>query len=157
VHGSSSEKEKDEVTQQQIDDWTKERIRKTVEARAFVQAQKSNLNKDMPKIEDNEIFQKYKNNTLVDKTAGNAAMPSAKKIPDYPSREHFYGIWRMITPPTGFPEDTGDNTKSDNIILRVDGTIASGPSLDQQTNQKAAGGTWRMVKGNDDDTTKLRI
>jgi hypothetical protein len=157
VDGSSSEKDKHEVTQQQIDNWTKERIRKTVEARAFVQAQKSNLNKDMPKIEDNEIFQKYKNNTLVDKTAGNAAMPSAKKIPDYPSREHFYGIWRMITPPTGFPEDTGDNTKSDNIILRVDGTIAGGPSLDQQTNQKAAGGTWRMVKGDDDDTTKLRI
>lgn len=146
---------KTDMTQQGIDDWTKERIRKTVEARAFVQAQKIQQ-KDKPNIEDNEVFQKYKSNTLVDKKVSDSSS-SKRNLPDYPSREYFFGIWRVVTPPTGFPEETGDDTKSDNIILRVDGTIAGGPTLDQQTNQKAAGGTWKMIESTDDESTKLRI
>jgi len=156
VDDSSTKDEESEAEQQAIDDWTKERIRKTVEARAFVQAQKVNK-KDKPNIEDNEVFQKYKNNTLVEKKPSASEKSVNEKLPDYPSREHFFGIWRVVTPPTGFPEDTGDDTKSDNIILRVDGTIAGGPTLDQQTNQKAAGGTWKMLEWSDDDATKLRI
>ena len=153
----SSDNDKNEVTQQQIDDWTKERIRKTVEARAFVQAQKSNLIKTCQRLKRTKSFKSTRTIPWSTKRQAKLQSPSAKKLPDYPSREHFYGIWRMIAPPTGFPEDTGDDTKSDNIILRVDGTIAGGPTLDQQTNQKAAGGTWKMIKGSDDATTKLRI
>ena len=152
----SRKHEKSKEERDEIDDWTKERIRKAVETRAFVQAQKVEQ-KDKPNIEDNEVFQKYKNNTLVDKARSDAAKTSRKELPDFPSREHFVGIWRVVTSPTGFPEEAGDNTKSDNIILRVDGTIAGGPTLDQETNQKAAGGTWKMIDTTDEDATKLRI
>jgi hypothetical protein len=42
------------------------------------------------------------------------------------------------------------------LILRVDGTTAGGPVLDPETNQRAGGGTWRMMIDNDGDV-KLRI
>lgn len=148
--------EKD-ASQSEIDEWTRERIRKTVEARAFVQAQTVEEKKNKPKIEDNVVFQKYKDGTLVEKRA-TAPSTTAKKFPAYPSREHFIGIWRVVTSPTGWPEEFGDDTKSDNLILRVDGTIAGGPTLDRETNQKASGGTWKMLNStSDDEGTKLRI
>jgi len=41
---------------------------------------------------------------------------------------------------------TFDSNFSDNLILRVDGTVAGGPVLDSTTKQKAAGGTWTMFQ-----------
>jgi hypothetical protein len=145
----------DNASQAQIDEWTRERIRKTVEAREFVQAQKVK-EKNKPKIEDNPVFKKYRDGTLVDKKETASRQP-AKELPAYPSREHFIGIWRVVSSPTGWPEEVGDDTKSDNLILRVDGTIAGGPTLDRETNQKASGGTWKILNTTDDDGTKLRI
>ena len=143
------------VPESQLDDWTKNRIRQTVEGLASVQARKVQ-EKEKTAIEDNPIFQKYRDGTLVEKKATTDPEPT-KELPPYPSREHFFGIWRVVTSPTGFPEEIGDDTKSDNLILRVDGTIAGGPTLDRETNQKASGGTWKVVNATDDEGAKLRI
>jgi hypothetical protein len=151
----ASDRKKDDASEEQIDEWARERIRKAVEAREFVRAQKVG-EKSKPKIEDNPVFQKYRDGTLADKKEMASPQP-AKELPAYPSREHFIGIWRVVTSPTGWPEELGDNTRSDNLILRVDGTVAGGPTLDRETNQKAAGGTWKIMAITGDDGTKLRI
>jgi hypothetical protein len=70
----------------------------------------------------------------------------------------------MIRSPTGFGCDnpaisgmnndsinTGTTTTSDNLILRVDGTIAGGPILDPMTRHKAAGGSWKYIETTEND------
>jgi hypothetical protein len=150
-----------------VDDWTRDRIRRVIEARSrnkFLQQEQDKISrrKDLPPIEDNAVFLKYKNGSLVNEESPYYAMQQeqAKRplLPPYPSREHFIGIWRAVTPPTGFPEETGEATKSDNLILRVDGTTAGGPILDNELQQKAAGGTWRLLESDGDDGgMRLRI
>jgi hypothetical protein len=41
--------------------------------------------------------------------------------------------------------NTSTESGSENLLLRVDGTTAAGPILNPETNQKAAGGTWKML------------
>ena len=80
-------------------------------------------------------------------STGNSVQQS---LPPYPSDEHFVGIWRLVSSPgdSNYANPDAlpafDSSFSDNIILRVDGTVAGGPILDSTTNQKAAGGTWKM-------------
>lgn len=154
-------------TEAPIDDWTRERIRNVVEARRRNKFgnqgdEAVSKRKDLPPIEENSIFLKYKAGSLVNEESPYFAMqqqaPKRPLLPSYPSREHFIGIWRAVTPPTGFPEETGESTKSDNLILRVDGTTAGGPILDYEQQQKAAGGTWRILENESEDAgIRLRI
>ena len=52
----------------------------------------------------------------------------------------------------------GTFEKSENLILRIDGTTAGGPILDPETNQKAAGGTWKMIDdGNGNVNLRIRL
>ena len=43
--------------------------------------------------------------------------------------------------------DSEEADQSDNLILRVDGSIAGGPVLEKATRQKAAGGSWSYEGG----------
>ena len=136
-----------------IDDWTKQRIQKVVDRQKQLAAEKR---KNMPTIESNPVFQKYKNGTLTPKLKSAHPTDADKEdLPPYPSREHFMGIWRVVSSPTGFASELPSKDSSENLILRADGTTAGGPILDQQLKQKAAGGTWAMVV--DGDVVKLRI
>ena len=137
-----------------IDDWMKDRMRKVVESRESAKA-KIQQKKDMPPIEENPVFQKYKDGSLVRKDQRPKKVIERKMDP-YPSRDHFTGIWRVVTSPTGFPAEESGDDKSENLVLRVDGRTAGGPILDMESRQKAAGGTWKMLV-DEDGTVRLRI
>lgn len=88
----------------------------------------------------------------------------------YPSDEFFVGVWRLVSSPNRNIEGLEKLAfmlpdSSDNLILRVDGGVAGGPTLNQSDNQKAAGGNWKMFQarwaGGGDmpemEQTRLRI
>jgi len=132
-----------------VEDWMKERIRKAIESQESEKVRKPQEKKVMPPIAENPIFKAYKDGSLTPKTE----IPKSSKDVDlgpYPNPTHFAGIWRVISSPTGFPAEDSTNDSSENLILRIDGTIAGGPILDPATRQKAAGGTWKMILQNDD-------
>jgi hypothetical protein len=144
----------------QLDDWTRERIRKAIESRQVIQSRQklAEPTSSVP-IEENQVFQKFKDGTLIPDSQ-KKEIASGPEMPPFPSREHFVGFWRVMSSPTGFPPDDGggDSSKSENLVLRVDGTTAGGPILDPETNQKAAGGTWKVTTNdNDEETADLRI
>ena len=99
--------------------------------------------------------------------AANSIPRQVTPLPPYPSNQHFVGLWQFYskTYPSSPVETTLVPSAEDNIILRVDGSVAGGPSLDSQYNQKAAGGEWKMFRarwiGDDDrgpkEQTRLRI
>jgi hypothetical protein len=143
------------VDPETLDDWTKQRIQKAIASRARVQSQEELAKpKEKPSIEENPIFNKYKEGTLVSEAEKIAYTEDS--LPPFPSREHCTGFWRVVSSPTGFDVEEGDSSRSDNLVCRVDGTIAGGPILDQETRQKASGGTWK-VSGDTDDSAELRI
>ena len=134
-----------------LDDWTRDRIKNIVDSRAKVQSEKElSKSKNKPPIEENEIFRKFKEGTLAPKPEPPAPAP---ELPPFPSREHCVGFWKVLESPTGFDVEETDSTRSDNLVLRVDGTTAGGPILDQTTRQKASGGTWRL----EGDNLRIRL
>jgi len=135
----------DEGTQQRIDQIIANRQKARIEVDLSTP-------KDKPPVEQNKIFQKYKEGTLVPAHRDDEVKP---ELPPFPNRGHCVGFWKVITSPTGFEVEEGGATRSDNLILRVDGTTAGGPILDRETRQKAAGGTWRLHGNTSDDSTLL--
>ena len=139
-----------------IDDWMRQRIKQSVENLESVKSRKPEK-KVKPPIEENEVFKKYKEGTLVPQDGGAKKPRTVKQLDPYPSRDHFVGFWRVVSSPTGFQVDaSNDDTKSENLILRVDGTTAAGPTLDLDLKQKAAGGTWKVLSDGD-GKVRLRI
>jgi hypothetical protein len=137
-----------------LDDWTRKRIEKAISSRARVQSQEELAKpKEKPPIDENPVFNKYKDGTLV---PASEKIVSVNELPPFPSREHCTGFWRVVSSPTGFEVEEGDSSRSDNLVCRVDGTIAGGPILNQETRQKASGGTWR-VTGDTADSAQLRV
>lgn len=139
-----------------IDDWMKKRIKEAVESLESEKSRKP-VKKVKPPIEENPVFKAYKEGNL--NIASEIDIPkssSAPKFGPYPGKDHFVGIWRVVKSPTGFDVDDTKEDSSENIVLRVDGTIAGGPTLDLETKQKAAGGIWKMLV-DDDGTVRLRI
>ena len=136
-------------------DWTKERLRKIVASREKVKSEQmlSQTPKSKPPITENEVFKKYKEGTLA---PNERRRDQPRALPPYPSYEHCTGFWRMLSSPTGFPVEEGDDSRSDNLILRVDGTTAGGPILDTESLQKASGGTWKLL-GESAEDAQLRI
>jgi hypothetical protein len=115
-------------------------------------------------FEPNPIFERYKNSTLVAANSNNStdsfngATTSAATV--FPSAEHCIGFWRWLQSPTGFAVEASDagssssrssSTVSDNLILRVDGTIAGGPILDAEFRHKPSGGQWDLSSSNNND------
>ncbi len=106
-------------------------------------------------IEENPVFKKYKEGTLTEKPKP----PPKKQLGPYPGNDHFVGIWKVVVNPMG-DDDVKSNTDegSENLLLRVDGTTAAGPTLNPETNQKAAGGTWKMLpQENGDVLLRIRL
>lgn len=137
-----------------IDDWMQNRIKNIIDARESVRSREP-AKREKPPIADNPVFKAYKEGTLVpeQKTREKKQID----LGQYPGRDHFVGIWRVDSSPTGFPSAEGDeDSSSENLVLRVDGTTAGGPILDQETNQKAAGGTWKFFEEENGDVS-LRI
>lgn len=149
LSGSQQEASQDDF----IDDWMKARIRQIVESQESEKARKP-VKKDMPPVEDNPVFRAYKDGTLVPKSE--KVEQIKRELAPYPSQDHFAGIWKVVSSPTGFPAQESTNEFSENLVLRIDGTTAGGPVFDQETMQKAAGGTWKILEGNDGEV-KLRI
>lgn len=121
-------------------------------------------NKNKPKPEDNPILNNWRKrrtlaadspSLLQQQSAESCSRPS-KKLPPFPSDEYFVGIWKMVSTPRGPSIDQRrlmegeamilDASVSENIILRVDGTIAGGPILDFENQHRASGGTWRFFQ-----------
>jgi len=98
------------------------------------------------------LINKYNRMQGVKAEAIKEAMQNKEPLPPYPCNEYFIGPWRVVS----FPLDTNyanpdsltqfESHNSDNLILRVDGSVAGGPFLDSKTKQKAAGGTWKMFQ-----------
>ncbi len=106
-------------------------------------------------IADNPIFKKYKEGTLSDKKP---KPPPTKKLGPYPGNDHFVGIWKVVVNPMGDDDNSNTDEGSENLLLRVDGTTAAGPTLNPETNQKAAGGTWKMLpQENGDVLLRIRL
>ena len=108
--------------------------------------------KELPSIEDNPIFLRFRNGqSQVTSHGQNTALaldgtpptPDAP-LPPYPSDAHFVGAWRVLSSPLG--TENADSKSSDNFILRVDGQVMGGPILDAQCQHKAAGGGWKMFQ-----------
>ena len=137
-----------------MDDWMESRIRKVIESRESIQSRKPEK-KDKPPIEDNPVFKAYKEGTLVPKQEVKES--KGKRLGPYPGRDHFVGIWKFGTTPTGFSIEEGNDESCENIILRVDGTTAGGPILDTETKQKAAGGTWKYIEDENDIRLRIRL
>jgi hypothetical protein len=123
---------------------TQPRLRSNVED-CFISLRQKGLGNQSKKVDiaSNPIFQKYKNGTLIPAmNTSNVEHEVTETL--RPKKNRYVGFWRMIKTPTGFAVEEGDINRSDNLVLRVDGTTAGGPILDQETRQKAAGGTWRI-------------
>lgn len=136
---------------ERTEDWMKEKIKKAVESLESVKGRQLEK-KNIPPIEENPLFKAYKDGNLVAKNETPAAKPTA--FDKYGN--DVVGIWRVLTSPTGIQVDEPSQDSSENIVLRVDGTIAGGPTLDLETKQKAAGGTWTTSKQENGDV-RLRI
>lgn len=136
-----------------------ERIKKRI---ASIENSKKVKDKDdEPKysIQDNPVFKAYKDGTLTTNRQNrpNVSRPT-KKLGRYPSNDHFVGIWQVLNSPVGVGRNNDSNEGSENLILRVDGTTAAGPTLNSDTNQKASGGTWKMfVQENGDVVLRIRL
>jgi len=132
-----------------LSDWMEDRIRKIVESRgsALQREQVGIKRENLPSIEDNPVLNAFKAGTLVSKSAQTSTEANAIiELPPYPSRQWFIGFWRIVQSPTGIDEDTGDETQTDNLVLRADGTTSGGPILNQEYRQRAAGGTWKFIE-----------
>ncbi len=142
----------------------RERIMNIIESRAQNRIQQ----KRMIKVpgDRNPIFEMYRSGTLVPPQSATGATPpqttmNVPQQPPFPNRELAVGFWSMIRSPTGFARESDDPitcSTSDNLILRVDGTIAGGPILDPVQRHKAAGGSWRYMEPDDvnNDGSKIK-
>lgn len=117
--------------------------------------------KNKPRPEDNPIFKNWKNRVTM--AADTNPSTTMAPLPPYPSDEHFVGIWRLVSAPGSPIMDeneileaiNGDPSSNENLILRIDGTIAGGPILDKVNKHRAAGGSWKFFQaeyiGDDSD------
>eukprot|EP00557_Chaetoceros_sp_GSL56_P006296 CAMPEP_0176500174 /NCGR_PEP_ID=MMETSP0200_2-20121128/13372_1 /TAXON_ID=947934 /ORGANISM="Chaetoceros sp., Strain GSL56" /LENGTH=735 /DNA_ID=CAMNT_0017898747 /DNA_START=327 /DNA_END=2534 /DNA_ORIENTATION=- len=137
----------------------------------------SEKKKNKPSPEDNPILQNWKNRKVMAMADSEINTPR-KILSPYPSNEHFAGIWSIVSTPTGtianeqdYLGGEGDPSSNENLILRIDGSIAGGPILDAVNRHRAAGGNWKFFQaewcGESDDNnanpsnrgiqTRLRI
>jgi hypothetical protein len=142
-----------------MEDWMKQRIKKAVNSLESVKRRNSMEGEEQEPLipyEENPIFKAFREGTLSPKD--DKPKPKPKELGPYPGDDHFIGIWRVVTSPTGFNVDDSSQDTSENFILRVDGTTAGGPTLNLETKQKAAGGTWKMLpQENGDVILKIRL
>jgi len=106
-------------------------------------------------FEDNPVLKAYRDGTRSESKP--KPLPE-KKLGPYPGNDHFVGIWKVVVNPMGDLGNSNTEESNQNLLLRVDGTTAAGPTLNPETNQKAAGGTWKMLpQENGDVLLRVRL
>jgi len=106
-------------------------------------------------FEDNPVLKAYREGTRSESKP--KTLPE-KKLGPYPGNDHFVGIWKVVVNPMGDLGNSNTEEGNQNLLLRVDGTTAAGPTLNPETNQKAAGGTWKMLpQENGDVLLRVRL
>jgi hypothetical protein len=139
-----------------IESWMEDRIKKAVNSLESVKSRNQVKKAAPPPVKDNPIFKAYKDGTLVPEDQ--KPKKKAKELGPYPGNDHFVGVWKFVSSPTGFEIEDGREDASENLILRVDGTTAGGPTLDLENKHKAAGGTWKMLlQENGDVLLRIRL
>lgn len=143
-----------------MEDWMQDRIRAIVENRPSNQKRadlEQSSKENVPDLDDNPIFKAYRDGTLIDVVSEAAGDSDKPDLSAFPSEELLRGFWKVVRSPITSPLDGIAESRSDNFALRVDGTVAGGPMLDQETQQKAGGGTWRLLKTMDESTLRIRL
>lgn len=147
---STIEKEND-----YMENWMEEKIKNAVNSLGSTKSREDVKKEPKYSIEDNPVFKKYKEGALSD---NKPKAPAAKKLGPYPGNDHFVGIWKVVVNPMGDEGNSNIQEGAENLLLRVDGTTAAGPTLNPDTNQKAAGGTWKMLpQENGDVLLRIRL
>lgn len=105
-------------------------------------------NIESAKIRIKEKIESMKSKVPKESISRSIPLSQSPTLPKFPSDQHFIGFWRMVTSPLPqSPIDPEINIYDcDNLILRVDGTIAGGPIFDSILQLRAAGGSWRMFQ-----------
>ena len=144
-----------------LDDWMKDRIRKIVENRESVKARQpasESAKKDLPPIEDNPVFKAYRSGALDSKEKETEAAEEEEDAPGTRRRQDMVGFWKVLRSPTGLPlSNDPSSSATDNFVLRVDGLVAGGPVLEPETQQRAAGGSWKLIKDEENDQVRIQI
>lgn len=138
-----------------LDDWMQDRLRDIVENRPSQVAKQPAKKKNVPSLDENKIFQAYRDGTLTKKRE--ALGVSVAGASPFPSDEALRGFWKVVRSPLSSPLEKKEESRSDNFVLRVDGTISGGPILDPETLNKASAGTWSMVENLDETQLRIRL
>lgn len=134
-----------------------DRIRNIVESRPSQQSKMPKVSATLPPLDQNPVFQAYRDGTLLKGSADKSSEESSLDIPDVLSEEVLRGFWKVVRSPLPSLDVISDESRSDNFVLRVDGTVSGGPVLDQETFNKASGGTWRMLESVDETLLRIRL
>eukprot|EP00536_Pseudo-nitzschia_multiseries_P011609 jgi/Psemu1/206323/e_gw1.405.39.1 len=147
---ASTQKEND-----YIETWMEDKIKNAVNNLESVKSRQYVKKEPKYSIEDNPVFKAYRDGSL---SKVKTEAPAAKELGPYPGNDHFNGFWKVLVNPMGGEDNTRSEDGSENLILRVDGTTAAGPTLNPDTRQKSAGGTWKMLpQENGDVLLRIRL
>ena len=139
-----------------VEDWMMKKIERAVSSMQSVKSKEVAKKEPKFSIEDNPVFKAYKDGTL--STKNPISVPKPSVLGPYPGKDHFVGIWKVISNPMAVDDSNNMEKGNEKIILRVDGTTAAGPTLNLQTRQKAAGGTWKIfLQENGDVLLRIRL
>lgn len=152
----TSDSKSDLTESESIERRMEEKVKNAVNSLGSMKNREDEQKEPKYSIEDNPIFKKFKEEgTLSDEKP--KASPT-KKLGPYPGNDHFVGIWKVVVNPMGDDESGNIEEGTENLLLRVDGTTAAGPTLNPETKQKAAGGTWKMLpQENGDVLLRIRL
>ena len=135
-----------------------DRIRGIVDNRPSYQQRMPPVKTNVPSLDDNPIFQAYRDGTLISRSKDlEVSEPALPEVSAFPSEDVLRGFWRVVRSPLTSSIEMKDESRSDNFVLRVDGTVSGGPVLDQDTFNKASGGTWRMMEALDETLLRIRL
>ena len=154
---SSTPDSKPDLTESEtMEQRMEEKVKNAVNSLGSMKSREDVQNEPKYSIEDNPIFNKFKEEGTLSDEKPKAS--STKKLGPYPGNDHFVGIWKVVVNPMGDDESGNIEEGSENLLLRVDGTTAAGPTLNPDTKQKAAGGTWKMLpQENGDVLLRIRL
>jgi hypothetical protein len=112
--------------------------------------------KEVPPLDENPIFMAYRNGTLGKHESSASDVLDCNKAA-FASEEFMRGFWKIVRSPLNSPDEPKDDSRSNNFVLRVDKTVSGGPILDFDTQQKAGGGTWRVLEAAEETLLRIRL
>ena len=152
-------KTKSDLVTNSTEDVMQDRIRTIVDSRPSYNQrtlQEKQDKKELPPLDENPIFMAYRNGTLGKHESSARDVLDSKKAA-FPSEEFMRGFWKIVRSPLNSPDEPKDDSRSNNFVLRVDKTVSGGPILDFDTQQKAGGGTWRVLEAAEETLLRIRL